>query len=276
MSGNGISWAICKSAPRSRQITMPAPHHSVFYRLDALPAAQPTASKHWMPAKHEEKVLVESAKNASVPVSSRWPDTVSVCRRLQNVLTAPGDMSSACRAQQMPISLSNWMVQPRTSLTMHDCRPSSANNDSDRLRHRLDRPPATAAAAAAANISCQYLQHRQHPTCSLRFLSRIFSFRWLQCVCAWSHSKAGSVNSLWCYCCYFLGVYGSAYNSKTMSSRPDSLPNTNSKSHLASQTQNQHAASVTDRKCPKSPLAPTDFGTQCGDTFDCCWHHYIM
>jgi len=25
---------------------MPAPHHSVFYRLDALPAAQPTASKH--------------------------------------------------------------------------------------------------------------------------------------------------------------------------------------------------------------------------------------
>jgi len=30
MSGNGISWAICKSAPRSRQITMPATHRSVF------------------------------------------------------------------------------------------------------------------------------------------------------------------------------------------------------------------------------------------------------
>jgi len=25
---------------------MPAPHHSVFYRPDALPAAQPTVSKH--------------------------------------------------------------------------------------------------------------------------------------------------------------------------------------------------------------------------------------
>ena len=37
---------ICKSAPRSRQITTPAPHYSVFYRPDALPAAQPTASKH--------------------------------------------------------------------------------------------------------------------------------------------------------------------------------------------------------------------------------------
>ena len=47
MCGNSISWAICKSAPRSRQITMPAPHHSVFYRSDALPATQPTASKHW-------------------------------------------------------------------------------------------------------------------------------------------------------------------------------------------------------------------------------------
>jgi len=44
--GSGISWAMYKSAPRSRQITMPAPHHSVFYRPDALPAAQPTASKH--------------------------------------------------------------------------------------------------------------------------------------------------------------------------------------------------------------------------------------
>jgi len=47
VSGSGISWAICTSAPCSRQITMPVPHHSVFYRPDALPAAQPTASKHW-------------------------------------------------------------------------------------------------------------------------------------------------------------------------------------------------------------------------------------
>ena len=47
VSGSGISWAICKSASRSRQITMPAPHCSVFYRPDALPATQPTASKYW-------------------------------------------------------------------------------------------------------------------------------------------------------------------------------------------------------------------------------------
>ena len=47
LSGSGIRWTICKSAPRSRQITTPALHHSVFYRPDALPVAQPTVSKHW-------------------------------------------------------------------------------------------------------------------------------------------------------------------------------------------------------------------------------------
>ena len=43
MNGRGISWAICKSAPRSRQITTPAPLHSVFYRPDVLPG-RPTNS----------------------------------------------------------------------------------------------------------------------------------------------------------------------------------------------------------------------------------------
>ena len=35
--GNGISWTTCKqSTPGSRQITTPTPHHSDFYRPDAL------------------------------------------------------------------------------------------------------------------------------------------------------------------------------------------------------------------------------------------------
>jgi len=40
-SGSGIIWAICKSAPSSRQTTTPAPHHSVFYR-PFLPPNQPS------------------------------------------------------------------------------------------------------------------------------------------------------------------------------------------------------------------------------------------
>ena len=41
MSGSGISWDICKSAPHSRQITTPAPHYSVFMgRMPFLPPNQ--------------------------------------------------------------------------------------------------------------------------------------------------------------------------------------------------------------------------------------------
>ena len=43
MSCSGISWATCKSAPRSRQITMPVPHHSVFYSF-LRPSCRPTNS----------------------------------------------------------------------------------------------------------------------------------------------------------------------------------------------------------------------------------------
>ena len=41
VSGSSNSWAACKSAPRCRQITMPAPHHSVFTgRMPFLPPNQ--------------------------------------------------------------------------------------------------------------------------------------------------------------------------------------------------------------------------------------------
>ena len=70
VSGSGIRWAICNSASRSRQITMPEPHRSVFYRPDALPAAQPTATKHW-----RQKVTKQHwIKKAS------WCDLQATCR----------------------------------------------------------------------------------------------------------------------------------------------------------------------------------------------------
>ena len=68
VSGSGISWVICKSAPRST----PAPHHySVFYRPDALPAAQPTASKHWMHCTWQKLKLSSSLRTES-KVSAYW------------------------------------------------------------------------------------------------------------------------------------------------------------------------------------------------------------
>ena len=42
-SSSGISWAICKSASRSRQITMPVPQHSSFLQAGC-PSCRPTNS----------------------------------------------------------------------------------------------------------------------------------------------------------------------------------------------------------------------------------------
>ena len=56
--GSGISWTICKSStPHSRQITMPTTHHSIFYRLDALPNAQVTVSKYWRHLTGYQKII---------------------------------------------------------------------------------------------------------------------------------------------------------------------------------------------------------------------------
>jgi len=42
-SGSGISWAICKSTSRSKQINKPVPHHSSFLQAGC-PSCHPTNS----------------------------------------------------------------------------------------------------------------------------------------------------------------------------------------------------------------------------------------
>ena len=61
VSGSGISWAICKSAPRSRQITTPAPHHSVF--TGQMPFLLPNQQRQCTESKLDlsgDKVLTDS------------------------------------------------------------------------------------------------------------------------------------------------------------------------------------------------------------------------
>jgi len=41
VNGSGISWAVCKSAPRPRQITMPAPTTRSWFFTDPLPFLLP-------------------------------------------------------------------------------------------------------------------------------------------------------------------------------------------------------------------------------------------
>jgi len=83
VSGSGI----CKSAPCSRETTTPAPHHSVFYRPDALPAAQPTASKHWRQINMHnglQKLNLSGKKGVKWtgrPAAKQW---VSVCSHIRH------------------------------------------------------------------------------------------------------------------------------------------------------------------------------------------------
>ena len=58
VSGSGISSAVCKSAPRSRQITTPAPHHSVFLQAGC-PSCRPTNSVKALKASYPPKLDVD-------------------------------------------------------------------------------------------------------------------------------------------------------------------------------------------------------------------------
>ena len=78
VSGSGISWAICKSAPRSRQTTTQAPTTRFFTgrMADALSAAQPTASKHW-----RQKAQTERCRNGQ---RNKNAGNLATRRRLPN------------------------------------------------------------------------------------------------------------------------------------------------------------------------------------------------
>ena len=106
VSGSGISWAVCKSAPRSRQITMPAPHHSVFYRPDALPATQPTASKHWRPfsaTNNMQKKFCEDWTNSSKDMLTE------TYRQARHTLTSP--IEGAVKINHSWLDFCLWATQ---------------------------------------------------------------------------------------------------------------------------------------------------------------------
>ena len=61
VSGSGISGAICKCAPCSRQVTMPAPHRSVFFTR-RMPFLPPNQQRENTEGKTEHKNTVKYIK----------------------------------------------------------------------------------------------------------------------------------------------------------------------------------------------------------------------
>ena len=68
VSGSGISWAICKSASRSRRITMPVPHHSSFLQAGC-PSCYPINSVKALKVQYNTIIIIIiwSAKFGDVP-----------------------------------------------------------------------------------------------------------------------------------------------------------------------------------------------------------------
>ena len=70
VSGIGISWAICKSAPRSTQITMPVPHRSFFTgRMPFLP-----------PYRENADIKISQRSGSLSPL--QWLSSIAVRKRI--------------------------------------------------------------------------------------------------------------------------------------------------------------------------------------------------
>ena len=63
-------------------ITMPAPHHSVFYRTDVLSAVQPTVSKHWRQNINEASNLKITSTSWQIEVLDPIQHKFKNCRHL--------------------------------------------------------------------------------------------------------------------------------------------------------------------------------------------------
>ena len=81
-SGSGISWAICKSASRFRQITTPAPHHSVFTGRPTNSVKALKASILWwyfvIYLQHSVQLMRVLLVTVAVAVLNKWIKIVAV------------------------------------------------------------------------------------------------------------------------------------------------------------------------------------------------------
>ena len=105
VTGSGISWAVCKSAPCSRQITTPAPHHSVFLQAGC-PSCCPTNSVKAL------KALVTACRKLC---KQNWPPLL--CYKSHCFKTAIIETISKIRSTEASrhIYTSQWPVKSKHS-----------------------------------------------------------------------------------------------------------------------------------------------------------------
>ena len=143
MSGSGTSWAICKSAPRSRQITTPAPTTQFF--TGRMPFLPPNQQRQSTEGNLTDLLIVRifTCAGAAEPASLRGPEQPSQATR-------PAPPAVDCRATQPSHSTCTasgrdesttsftvrviWNVTPALSRArcVTDMRPTSTRRRSQR------------------------------------------------------------------------------------------------------------------------------------------------
>ena len=131
MSGSGITWAICKSAPRSRQITTPAPHHSVLYGPSLPPTNSVNALKVDMCSRNLQIMTAAmfSTKHAGFPLS--WLQKIpGLFQDLRSIFPGPCRKRAMFKYRDKQQLLNVWhQRKPRTTIEQLHCKQWLQNPD---------------------------------------------------------------------------------------------------------------------------------------------------
>ena len=217
MSNSGISWAICKSAPRSRQITTPVPHHSVFYRPDALPAAQPTASKHRRHSKHwrhrldirreaekQKRIAIKLLFDISVDVSYFPEHHIFQSSSKRGVVAWPSSCPSPLRGSELM----------KGSRSVHD---NQSIHEQCLWFFRRNAATTAAADVVIYNVHNKHRLDSASHSCSNSFSDdllgeQLFAWKWTKIVC-WTKMKScpnfrqlAWNGTVWCVRCCFTRI----------------------------------------------------------------------
>ena len=153
MSGSGISWDICKSAPRYRQTTTPAPHHSVFTGQMAFLLPNQRCESTVIINLH---IFFQASYNLQISIehkSTAFDTTRNKEQRTRNIITSSLQVRAA-HCHQHPTQTHSRQTSRRENDDLRRSTQSSLQHDS----------PDQTTAPAPASVT----KHSQHVNISSR------------------------------------------------------------------------------------------------------------
>ena len=120
VSGSGINWAVCKSAPRSRQITTPPPHHSVFF-TGLIPFLPPNQQRQSTEDNSTEGNISEilSAYLEALRLAYTSANTLSLSRASARALSSARPSNGRWKRQLVSTILQHFILLPYRVLRCH-------------------------------------------------------------------------------------------------------------------------------------------------------------